>query len=147
MSGPARRRLEALLAKWRPTSVVVIGNPAGAGTTPDTITRLEPAGAAEALDSLGRFDCALVGPGDAVRERALLLLLGRLKNVHAPRIVLQLDERPGAELRDALLELAFEPDAETAELWIHDIDRYNPQREWNTPEHWANPENFDKYRW
>lgn len=32
-------------------------------------------------------------------------------------------------------------------LYDYDIASYNPERDWNTPEHWAHPENFKRYRW
>ena len=31
--------------------------------------------------------------------------------------------------------------------FVHDGDLLNQPREWNNSKHWANPENFDKYRW
>jgi hypothetical protein len=31
--------------------------------------------------------------------------------------------------------------------WLYDIDRYNPERPWNNPEDWANPGNFERFRW
>ncbi len=31
--------------------------------------------------------------------------------------------------------------------WRYDIDRYNPERPWNSPEDWAHPENFERFRW
>ncbi|MEJ2514826.1 MAG: DUF6231 family protein [Gammaproteobacteria bacterium] len=144
---PVPRRLDAIVAKWAPASALVIGTPAGPEPPLGTVTRLDPGQAAEQLASLGRFDCALVRPDETLEGRGLVLVLGRLKNVHAPRIALELAVSPPAGLRNALLDLAFEPDAEAEDLWVHDIDRYNPQREWNNPDNWANPENFHKYRW
>lgn len=32
-------------------------------------------------------------------------------------------------------------------LYLFDVDRYNPEREWNNPVDWAHPENFDRFRW
>ena len=32
-------------------------------------------------------------------------------------------------------------------VYTYDIDTFNHRREWNSPEHWANPENFRRYRW
>ena len=32
-------------------------------------------------------------------------------------------------------------------LYDHDIATYNPERDWNNPTDWANPENFNRYRW
>ena len=51
---------------------------------------------------------------------------------------------------DALLALALAPFEQLDDgriAWRYDIDRYNPERPWNNPEDWANPQNFDKFRW
>ena len=48
------------------------------------------------------------------------------------------------------LALGFERRGEPTdgiELFWYDADRFNPEREWNNPDHWANPENFKRYRW
>ena len=53
--------------------------------------------------------------------------------------------------RSELLSLAFTQRGESPcgswRLYDHDIASYNPERDWNNPDHWANPENFDRYRW
>ena len=147
MNGPVATRFAALLEGWTPGSLLLVGEPpAGAHFPPAEVTRIGAPGALQALEVLGRFDVAAVAfgraapPGDEVE-----LLLGRLKNLHAPRIVAWIDA--GEALAGRLRALAFEPDSEAPALWIHDIDRYNPRREWNSPDDWAHPENFDKYRW
>lgn len=47
------------------------------------------------------------------------------------------------------LALGFERRSEddAYELYWFDVDRYNPEREWNNPTNWANPENFRRFRW
>lgn len=32
-------------------------------------------------------------------------------------------------------------------VYSYSIKSYNQKRKWNNSKHWANPENFDKYRW
>lgn len=32
-------------------------------------------------------------------------------------------------------------------LWYYAIDNYNSKRQWNNNRYWANPQNFDKFRW
>ena len=32
-------------------------------------------------------------------------------------------------------------------FYSYNLDSYNKKRNWNSPEGWANPDNFDKYRW
>ena len=147
MTPAARDRLTGLLGAWAPQRLLVVGEPVPEASAPET-TRLAANGPGEAagtLGDLGRFDVAVVSFHRPPAGEALETLLGRLKNLHAPRVVLSLEAGPADAAR--LRALAFEPDGQAPSLWVHDIDRYNRPREWNTPDDWAHPENFDKYRW
>lgn len=33
------------------------------------------------------------------------------------------------------------------ECYAYELHRYNKKRSWNSPEYWANPQNFNKFRW
>lgn len=131
-----------LLAEWGPASLLVIGDSLPVETAPGAqITQVPARTALDELDALGRFDAAVLVAGAGLAGESLELLLGRLKNVHAPKVAAVLEHPDPARLR----ALAFAPAG--GSLWVHDIDRYNPRREWNTADDWAHPENFDKYRW
>jgi hypothetical protein len=146
--GPGElERILAVLAGWEPGSLLLAGADLPADGLPAAqVTRLDPTAGTDALGDVGRFDAAIVVfSSEAPAPDELELFLGRLKNLHAPRIAVQLDS-PGS-LATRLRALAFEPDTAQGTIWIHDIDRYNPHREWNTARDWAHPENFDKYRW
>jgi hypothetical protein len=140
-------RILTLLAGWKPGSLLVAGADLPADGLPAAVvTRLDPTTGTDALADLGRFDAAVVAfSGDTPDPDELELFLGRLKNLHAPRIAVRTDSPEGTAIR--LRALAFEPDTAQGTVWVHDIDRYNPHREWNTARDWAHPENFDKYRW
>jgi hypothetical protein len=137
-----------LLGEYQPATVLLIGDAPATGTE---LTAL-PAEAAEAgLAGAGRFDFAVVAQltevHDAERAR---VILGRLKNLHTDRFLLFADPARSCLDRDALLSLALAPLARLEDgrvAWLYDIDRYNPERDWNTPADWANPENFDRFRW
>ena len=147
MSQAVHDRLMELMESWAPGRVLVIGEPLP--QRPETswqLTQVDPAQFPRELDTLGRFDAALVHlPGTALPAGELEVVLGRLKNLHAPRVAIWIG--PDEATATRLLALAFEPDPSCEFLWSHDIERYNRQREWNTAEDWAHPENFDKYRW
>lgn len=57
------------------------------------------------------------------------------------------------QLFTSYLSLAFQqgPGVEWLEkhyqCYHYDISRYNFKRSWNNPKFWANPENFNRYRW
>ncbi len=97
------------------------------------------------LDGLGIFDLGLVLALATPDES----LLGRLRDLHTRRLLVTGDAARHFEPR-RMLALGFEhhpsPDA-AGGAYLYDRDRFNRQREWNSPDNWANPENFDKYRW
>lgn len=134
-----------ILGAWEPDALLVVGDlPEAGAATAGRVVRVGAEAGTDALEGLGRFDAAAVTLPADVPAGTLELLLGRLKNLHAPRILVTLaGEPPASRLR----ALAFEPTGEDGTVWVHDIDRYNRQRDWNSPENWAHPENFDKYRW
>ncbi len=98
----------------------------------------------------GRFELAIVDTDSAViaNEPALSQLLAALRDRFARR-VLVLDQRQAMGLND-YLALGFErmPGAATDDRqFLFDPDAESRQREWNNARNWANPENFERYRW
>lgn len=151
MSMAARDCVASLVRDYAPASLLAIGDPPVALETEADVTRVAVADAADALASLGRFDFAIVS--DLVEQLdapAAEAVLGRLKNLHTDRFVLLADPARASLGHDDLLALAMAPferldDGRVA--WRYDIDLYNPERRWNNPEDWANPENFERFRW
>jgi Family of unknown function (DUF6231) len=87
----------------------------------------------------------------AVRERKFLL--ARLRDLVAPRVEVCIRVESARDWPDSEWRaLEFEPrdgfvdgDIRYA-TFEYDLATYNPERSWNTPEHWANPASFDRYR-
>lgn len=123
-------------------SLLVIGAHAPAGRDCDSLPA--DAGVAD-LDGLGVYDLGLVLELAAADES----LLGRLRDLHTRRLLVAGEAARRFEPR-RMLALGFErhpsPDADGG-AYLYDRDSFNREREWNSPENWANPENFDKYRW
>lgn len=96
-----------------------------------------------------RFALAIVTAEEppATASHALTQLLAALRDRYAQR-VLALDEAETMVLTD-YLALGFErlPDADLSGLYLFDPDAASRQREWNNARDWANPENFDRFRW
>jgi hypothetical protein len=143
--------LGVLLRDYAPPSLLVIGDPPVAPETEAEVTLVAVADAANDLAGLGRFDFAIVsGLVEQLDATASETVLGRLKNLHTDRFVLLADPARSCLGHDALLALALAPfehldDGRIA--WRYDIDCYNPERRWNNPGDWANPENFERFRW
>jgi hypothetical protein len=103
------------------------------------------------LDGRGRYDAALVLDWlEHVTARDGRHVLARLRDLHAPRVTAIVDATRLDGWSDAdWRALEFQPDGEAGPLrrYAYDIVTYNPPREWNQPTHWANPRNFDRFRW
>lgn len=156
---PQRLALDKL-AEARPGSVLLVASEPWKTEVAEALgkvnrTVLSPPLGPESLSGLGRFDAGLVtGVLSQLDPKAGVEFIGLLRNLHCTRVALTLEE--GALLagwtREALLALEFLPLAAAAktggtEVFLYDIDLYNRGRDWNTPESWANPQNFDKFRW
>lgn len=149
MSVSAADCIATLLAEYAPASMLVIGDVAP--ETAAEVTLLAAAEAPEKLEALGRFDFAIVSQLlEEVEASDAEAVLGRLKNLHTSRFLLLADPARACLSHDALLALALAPFEHLADgriAWRYDLDRYNPERRWNNPEDWANPHNFDRFRW
>lgn len=144
-------RISGLLARHRPSSLLLIGVPPPMPPEAPAATRIAAESAGRELEGLGRFDLAILGEvAERLPADETTALLGRLKNLHTDRFLLLVDPARSSLDRDALLGLALlplEPAEGDRQAWLYDLDRYNPEREWNNPADWAHPENFDRFRW
>lgn len=139
------------LESYAPASLLVIGDPPTAPETDAEVTRVTVADAVAELATLGRFDFAVVSElVEQLDAPSAEGVIGRLKNLHTDRFLLLADPARACLGHDALLALALAPFEQLDDgrvAWRYDIDRYNPERPWNNPEDWANPQNFDRFRW
>lgn len=80
------------------------------------------------------------------------MLLGRLKNLITPNILVITSKHSSWQLTD-FIALGFKgidsPQLSKEGLrgYYYDLNAYNHKRTWNNPKFWANPENFNKFRW
>lgn len=151
MARSAQDCIASLLESYAPARLLLICDDLPLPDTDTEVTRLSVADSPAALGALGRFDFAIVADLlETLQAREAEAVLGRLKNLHVDRFVVLVDAGRSSLDREALLGLALEPLEQLEDgrvVWAYDIDRYNPEREWNNPEDWAHPENFGKSRW
>ena len=96
-----------------------------------------------------RVDVALVRPFTGDSERAISMLLARLRDVHAERVLLCSDQLAKPDTA-GFAALGFEPRKSPSGdglVYLWDPALADQPREWNNAKNWANPENFPKYRW
>ena len=89
------------------------------------------------------FPRAVAGGATAVLRR----LLASVRDRYARRVLIP-DHNSTLTLTD-YLALGFErlPGKGLESVYLFDPDAESRQREWNNARDWANPENFDLYRW
>jgi hypothetical protein len=145
-AGPLLAAAEEVAALADDASLLVIGDEAGGDRPVERSCDRLPADATVAdLDGLGSYDLGVILDLEDADEA----LLGRLRDLHTRRLVVS-GAAAGLFEPRRMLALGFErhpsPEAPCG-AYLYDRDSFNRVREWNSPEHWANPDNFDKYRW
>jgi len=159
--GPATDEvLRALLARWRPARVLLVGEDpdgalagwAAAARPPPAVVRRAPAEALAdpAPGEGGRWDLAVLGPdvaGRLARPEAERLVAA-LRDLHARRLVLALpDPVPAGWETPACVALGLTPVGEGGRLWRFDLHDYKETPDWLNPRFWAHPELWDRFRW
>lgn len=154
-------RLRAVLTDVGPHSVMVIGDalaPTVKSLTSSgvSLTCLASAEATEGITALGIHDLALVQADAALPAEGIDVLLSRLRDVHARKVLVIVSSEldGGSWRRQALIGLGFTPYGQAAGvagerlfLYQFDIATYKTTPDWLSPSNWANPELWDKYRW
>ena len=88
---------------------------------------------------------------ESVSKQEATQWLGLLKNRYTPHIILMVNEQ--AENNnwqlDDYLALGFKHRGQyqSYTLFSYAIESYQFKRDWLNSRYWANPENFDKFRW
>ena len=72
--------------------------------------------------------------------------IGFVKNALSQKLIIFSFEK---NIEEDLLKLGLIKEFTDQDLCCHsyNLKTYNIKRDWNNPKGWANPENFDKYRW
>lgn len=75
-------------------------------------------------------------------------LLSRLRDHHSKRVLLHCaDQVHSIQELFALGFIKQKRPSKDGHFYLFDPDLYFERRDWNTPNKWAHPENFKKYRW
>ena len=72
--------------------------------------------------------------------------IGLVKNALTQKLIIFSFEK---NIEEDLLKIGLIKEFTDQDLCCHsyNLKTYNIKRDWNNPKGWANPENFDKYRW
>ncbi|HAD31455.1 MAG TPA: hypothetical protein DCE77_07730 [Methylophaga sp.] len=149
--------LSTLIQQFDPQSVLVAGESAKLCLNDCQDTRSEtlatPFEQAQ-LKQIHSVDLAVISDlTETLPLQAGQQWLGYLRNLHAPHIILitnpALAQKQGWQFRD-YLAMGLHHIAGTSDglqVFSYAIENYQPKRDWLNSRFWANPENYDKYRW
>tara|TARA_B100000965_G_C19174143_1_gene575924 strand:- start:112 stop:570 length:459 start_codon:yes stop_codon:yes gene_type:complete len=75
--------------------------------------------------------------------------IGIIKNLLSQKIIFINSQQRKFINDDSLLKLGFQKEFDNKDLsfFAYNLNTYNNKRDWNNSKGWANPENFNKYRW
>lgn len=156
--------VEELLARARPGCLLAVGpaacqvaNRHAENHGDCRVTQRQSADARQLLSAGEAVDLALLegGPHGPERDTAPLLL-ARLRDVLARVTLVMLPDDPAPEApwrRADLRSLGYVPAGRHQwrdtpfQVYRFDIATYKTTPDWLSPEGWANPELWDKYRW
>ena len=96
-------------------------------------------------EDTGYFDLMIIFPEIACNKDQL----GIAKNKLTKSIVLLRDNKSSNQEFSELGFISADNDEtkQSKNFYTYNLKNYNAKRNWNNAEGWANPENFDKFRW
>ena len=101
-------------------------------------------------DEVKNIDLIVLGENlNQLEHTKMIEVIGVLRNHLNAKILILCNGESPLSFSD-MLSLGFkreQQDESGLTLYSYDIASYNKKREWNNSRFWANPENFNKYRW
>ena len=101
------------------------------------------------IDSSERADVGIVlNQIEHMRRTDAMHLLSRLRDQHCRKVLVSITEDVFSD--QELLALGYikqQRPSLDGRFYLFDPELFFEKREWNTPESWAHPDNFDKSRW
>jgi len=107
----------------------------------------------EQLNDLTNIDLAIISNLIETRpKQEAILWLSMIRNRHAQHLILvshnESSKQQGWQVADYLaLGLQQHGSFSDYQLFSYNIESYRPKHDWLNNRFWANPENYDKYRW
>lgn len=107
----------------------------------------------EQLDDLSQIDLAIISNLlETLPKEKAIEWLSMLRNGHAQQLILITSKTAETQYNWQLtdyLALGFQQLFSDSNhiLYSYNITSYRPKRDWLNNRFWANPENYDKYRW
>lgn len=148
--------LSPLLTQFQPKSVLVVGETARDFYQDKHDTRSQVLTTPFNLDELSTIttvDLAIISEiTDTLTKTQAVEWLGMIRNCYAQHIIvisdIELSTQQNWQLADFLgMGMKHVATTDTHQIFSYAIETYQLKREWQNSQFWANPENYDKYRW
>jgi len=107
----------------------------------------------EQLNDQARIDLAIISDLiETLPKQEAIQWISMVRNRHAQHLVLitnsERANQQGWQIADYLaLGLQQHGSHNDYQLFSYNIESYRPKHDWLNSRFWANPENYDKYRW
>lgn len=112
---------------------------------------MTPATALDHAADRGRQELAIAALQQDQDRNEARQLIAALRDLLARQLLVFVPEKllDDTELRGLALtrQARFELEGEAWQAWSYDIRTYKSVPDWLNPRFWANPENWDKFRW
>ena len=148
--------LSPLIGQFQPKSALIVGETALACYKEQQDTRLQVLKtpfSLEQLSNITAIDLAIISEiTDTLPKPQAVEWLGLMRNCYAQHIIVISETGSMAQhdwqLAD-YLALGMQRVAITShhQIFSYAIENYQPKRDWLNNRFWANPENYDQYRW
>jgi uncharacterized protein DUF6231 len=148
--------LSPLLIQFQPKSVLIVGETARDCYQDKHDTRSQVLTTPFNLDKLSTIttvDLAIISDiTDTLAKTQALEWLGMIRNCYAQHIIvisnIEQSTLQGWQLADFLgMGMKHVATTDKYQIFSYAIENYQLKREWQNSKFWANPENYDKYRW
>ena len=148
--------LSPLLIQFQPKSVLLVGETARACYQDKNDTRSQVLTTPFNLDKLSTIttvDLAIISDiTDTLAKTQALEWLGMIRNCYAQHVIVisnvEQSTQQGWQLADFLgMGMKHVATTDNYQIFSYAIENYQLKREWQNSKFWANPENYDKYRW
>jgi len=145
-----------LVKHFNPNSVLSVGEQAKSCLQTRQDIRSQHLTTPYTLDQLAKIqaiDLAIVSEiTESLPKSTAMEWLGLIRNYHASHLIVIAQNAQATEsswqLADFLaLGMKHVADTTDHQVFSYAIENYQPKRDWLNSRFWANPENFDKYRW
>lgn len=99
----------------------------------------------------GHWDLVIIGDELLKQPREQVIqTISRLRDLHARRLVILFPDKRDCQYtikHEDLISLGLRALKSQPGIFYHDLYDYKDTPDWLNNQYWANPENWDKYRW